>query len=122
MLIGKQKDSEPGSLALKIREGVRSAGVQKHMLKSAEPNVGKIEKLKLYREPNEDYTNNIEKIREYKQKALLIAYGAHESNTPQKEKESRPSFLISHQSSQKYLLPSIQSTKASDTGANSAKL
>ena len=79
--------------------------------------MGKLEKLKLYREPFEDDSTNItalEKLREYKQRAMLIAYGGgfYESNTP--SKESKPVFLISHQNSSKVLLPSIASTKASD--------
>jgi hypothetical protein len=45
---------------------------------------------------------------------MLLAYGGvHESQTPAKE-GAKPVFLISQQNSQKYLLPPIQSTKASD--------
>ena len=56
----------------KAREGIRSAGLQKIQIKSAEPQLGKIErleKLKLYREPFEVESSNdsrLEKLREYK--------------------------------------------------------
>ena len=102
---------------MKKREGLRSAGNQQLQLKSAEPNIGKQEKLKLYREPFQDDSANhnaLEKLKEYKQRAMLLAYGGvHESQTPAKE-GAKPVFLISQQNSQKYLLPPIQSTKASD--------
>jgi hypothetical protein len=63
MMLNKKPEA---GVVMKAREGVRSAGVQKLVMKSAEPNIGKQEKLKLYREPNDDYSNNLEKIREYK--------------------------------------------------------
>lgn len=125
MLINRVKrDAENPSVVLKTREGVRSAGMQKQLIRSADANVGKQEKLKLYREPNEDYTNNLERIREYKQRALMQAYGVHESETPQKEREVRSNRLdrlLLQQSGQKCLLPSISSTKASDYTSDSTK-
>lgn len=54
---------------------------------------------------------------------MMLAYGGiHQSETPQKAQDPRPSFLISHQNSQKYLLPSIASTRASDVAGDSNKL
>lgn len=91
------------------------------LIRSAEPNIGKQEKLKLYREPLDEESSNsnaLDKLREYKQRAMLLAYGAgaHDSQTPIKKEADRPLFLISHQNSQKVLLPSISSTKAVDIG------
>jgi hypothetical protein len=93
LLMGRAKENEPGAAVLRARDGVRSAGVQKMLIKSAEPNLGKIEKLKLYREPSEDGQSNLEKLREYKQKAMMLAYGIHETNTPLKDNEKPPSLV-----------------------------
>lgn len=123
MLMGRAKNNDTNSVVLKTRDGVRSSGVQKMIIKSAEPNLGKVEKLKLYREPNEEIAKNLEKIREYKQRAMMLAYGIHETNTPQKENDKRSVHLVSHQNSQRSLLPAISSTKASEsTGVNSNRL
>jgi hypothetical protein len=123
MLMGRVKNNDTNSVVLKTRDGVRSSGVQKMIIKSAEPKLGKVEKLKLYREPNEEIAKNLEKIREYKQRAMMLAYGIHETNTPQKENDKRSLHLVSHQNSQRSLLPAISSTKASEsTGVNSNRL
>lgn len=112
LLIGRVKEIDTNAAVMRARDGVRSAGVHKMLIKSAEPNLGKVEKLKLYREPTDDISNNIEKLRDYKQRAMMLAYGIHETNTPQKEHDRRPT-LGSRQSSNRNNLPPIHSAKAS---------
>ena len=112
LLIGRVKDKDTSAVVLKARDGIRSAGVQKILIKSADPSLGKVEKLKLYREPNDETSQNLDKIKEYKHRAMMLAYGIHESNTPQKEHDRRPA-LVSRQGSNRNILPPISSAKPS---------